>query len=176
MHRLWQLANDVTLDVFFFYMAVVAPLGVVATALGLRTLPYWNRRGSASDTRPHRAVPVYGAHRARSLTCILTTDNDAALAHSSAQCSTHTTNYRHEQRGTYGGYINGPVCVVGSTLAVPYSGTAARPGAPRGLTFCSAEASAEQFLWYNGGFVNFAPQRDEVFDRDRRSSSIHNFT
>ena len=37
-------------------------------------------------------------------------------------------------------------------------------------------ASAEQFLWYNGGFVNFAPQRDEVFDRDRRTSSIHNFT
>ena len=39
--------------------------------------------------------------------------------HSSGDCSTHTTLYRHEQRGTYGGYINGPVCVVGSTLAVP---------------------------------------------------------
>ena len=60
----------------------------------------------------------------------------------------------------------------------PLAGPPSRPGAPRGLTFCSAEASAEQFLWYNGGFVNFAPQaqRDEHFDGARRTSSIHNFT
>ena len=98
-------------------MAVVAPPGAVATAL--RHVRYQKQARSASDTRPHRAVPVTDAHRARSLTCILTADNDAALARSSAHCSTHTTRYRHEQRGTYGGYINGPVCVVGSTLAVP---------------------------------------------------------
>ena len=35
-------------------------------------------------------------------------------------------------------------------------------------------ASAEQFLWYNGGFVNFAPQRAAGFDRRLRASSIHN--
>ena len=58
----------------------------------------------------------------------------------------------------------------------PLAGPPSRPGAPKGLPCCSPEASGEQFLWYNGGFVNFAPQRDEVFDRDRRSSSIHNFT
>ena len=75
-------------------MAVVAPPGAVATAL--RHVRYWKQARSASDTRPHRDVPVTDAHRSRSLTCILTTDNDAALAHSSAQCSTHTTNYRHE--------------------------------------------------------------------------------
>ena len=63
---------------------------------------------------------ITDAHRARSLTCILIADNDAVLAaRSSAHCSTHTTRYRHEWRGTYGGYIIGPVCVVGSTLAVP---------------------------------------------------------
>ena len=58
-------------------MAVVAPPGAVATAL--RHVRYQKQARSASDTRPHRAVPVAGAHRARSLTCILTTDNDAAL-------------------------------------------------------------------------------------------------
>ena len=98
-------------------MAVVAPPGAVATAL--RHVRYQKQARSASDTRPHRAVPVAGAHHARSLTCILTADNDAALARSSAHCSAHTTRYRHEWRGNYGGYITGPVCVVGSTLAVP---------------------------------------------------------
>ena len=72
--------------------------GAVATAL--RHVWYQKQARSvtrsASDTRPHRDVPVTDAHRSRSLTCILTTDNDAALAHSSAQCSTHTTLYRHE--------------------------------------------------------------------------------
>ena len=56
-------------------MAVVAPPGAVATAL--RHVRYQKQARSASDTRPHRAVPVTDAHRARSLTCILTTDNDA---------------------------------------------------------------------------------------------------
>ena len=59
-------------------MAVVAPPGAMATALG--TVPYWKQAGSASDTRPHRAVTVDGAHRARSLTCTLTAGPDAALA------------------------------------------------------------------------------------------------
>ena len=98
-------------------MAVVAPPGAVATALG--TVPYWKQAGSASDTRPHRAVPVDGAHRARSLTCTLTAGPDAALAHSTAHCSTHSTRYRREWRETYEECTNGPVCVIGSTLAVP---------------------------------------------------------
>ena len=38
----------------------------------------------------------------------------------------------------------------------PLAGPPSRPGAPLGPPCCSAEASAEQFLWYNGGFVNFA--------------------
>ena len=37
-------------------------------------------------------------------------------------------------------------------------------------------ASAEQFLWYNGGFVNFAPQRAACFDRRLRASSIQNLS
>ena len=60
--------------------------------------------------------------------------------------------------------------------AGPLAGPPSRPGAPKGLPCCSAEAPAEQFLWYNGGFVNFAPQREEIFFRARRSASIHNFT
>ena len=59
-------------------MAAVAPPGAVATAL--RHVRYQKQARSASDTRPHRAVPVTDAHRARSLTCILTPDNNAALA------------------------------------------------------------------------------------------------
>ena len=58
----------------------------------------------------------------------------------------------------------------------PLAGPPSRPGAPKGLPCCSPEASGEQFLWYNGGFVNFAPQRDEIFFRARRSSSMNNFT
>ena len=58
----------------------------------------------------------------------------------------------------------------------PLAGPPSRPGAPMGPPCCSAEASAEQFLWYNGGFVNFAPQRAAGFDRRLRASSIHNFT
>ena len=62
---------------FFFKknMAVVAPPGAVATAL--RHVRYQKQARSASDTRPHRAVPVTDAHRARSLTCILTAGIDA---------------------------------------------------------------------------------------------------
>ena len=39
-------------------MAVVAPAGAVATAL--RTVPYWKQARSASDTRPHQALPGRG--------------------------------------------------------------------------------------------------------------------
>ena len=60
-------------------MAVVAPPGAVATAL--RHVRYWKQARSASDTRPHRVVPVDGAHRSRSLTCILNMGHDATLAH-----------------------------------------------------------------------------------------------
>ena len=98
-------------------MAVVAPPGAVATAL--RHVRYRKQARSASDTRPHRAVPVAGAHRSRSLTCILIPGIDAALARSSAHCSTSSTRYRHEYRETYEEYLSEPACVAGSTLAVP---------------------------------------------------------
>ena len=88
-------------------MAVVAPPGAVATALG--TVPYWKQAGSASDTRPHRAVPVDGAHRARSLTCILTAGPDAALARTTAHCSTTTTRRRLRVGGVpTNTYLNPP--------------------------------------------------------------------
>ena len=58
-------------------MAVVAPPGAVAPAL--RHVRYQKQARSASDTRPHRADPVTDAHRARSLTCILTTGIDAGV-------------------------------------------------------------------------------------------------
>ena len=41
-------------------MAVVAPPGAVATAL--RHVRYQKQARSASDMRPHRAVPVTDAH------------------------------------------------------------------------------------------------------------------
>ena len=98
-------------------MAVVAPPGAVATAL--RHVRYRKQARSASDTRPHRAVPVAGAHRSRSLTCILTTAPAQRCDATNRDCATHTTRYRREWLGTYGGYITGPVCGVGSTLPVP---------------------------------------------------------
>ena len=159
---------------FLKNMAVVAPPGAVATALG--SVPYCKQAGSASDTRPHRAVPGDGAHRARSLTCILTTDNDAGAG---------TLKWRLLYT-----YDELPPRVTGDLRGIhkrtrlrrridaggPLAGPPSRPGAPRGPPCCSAEASAEQFLWYNGGFVNFAPQRAAGFDRRLRASSIQNFS
>ena len=161
---------------FFFQknMAAVVPPGAVATAL--RHVRYQKQARSASDTRPHRADPVTDAHRSRSLPCILTTANAAGAG---------TLKWRLLYT-----YDELPPRVTGDLRGIhyrtrlrrridaggPLAGPPSRPGAPMGPPCCSAEASAEQFLWYNGGFVNFAPQRDESFDRDRRASSIHNFT
>ena len=75
-HRVVKKMSQNCKQLFFKKnMAVVAPPGAVATAL--RHVRYWKQARSASDTRPHRDVPVTNAHRSRSLTCILTTDNDA---------------------------------------------------------------------------------------------------
>ena len=88
-------------------MAVVAPPGAVATAL--RHVRYQKQARSASDTRPHRAVPVTDAHRSRSLTCILTTAPTQRYDAVSRDCATNTTRSLREQRGTYRGYMSGPV-------------------------------------------------------------------
>ena len=88
-------------------MAVVAPPGAVATALG--TVPYWKQAGSASDTRPHRAVPVDGAHRARSLTCILTTAPAQRKALATRHCRRTTTRRRLRVGGVpTNTYLNPP--------------------------------------------------------------------
>ena len=88
-------------------MAVVAPPGAVATALG--TVPYWEQAGSASDTRPHRAVPVDGAHRARSLTCPLTAGPAQRKALATRHCRRTTTRRRLRVGGVpTNTYLNPP--------------------------------------------------------------------
>ena len=88
-------------------MAVVAPPGAVATALG--TVPYWKQAGSASDTRPHRAVPVDGAHRARSLTCTLTAGPAQRKALAIRHCTPTTTRRRLRVGGVpTNAYLNPP--------------------------------------------------------------------
>ena len=141
-------------DFFSKKMAVVAPPGAVATAL--RHVRYQKQARSASDTRPHRAVPVDGAHRSRSLTCILTPDNDAALAR--CKCTVLYTYDALPPRvaGDLRGIHNRTRLRRRIDAGGPLAGPPSRPGAQTVPPCCSAEASAEQFLWYNGGFVNFA--------------------
>ena len=104
-------------------MAAVAPPGAVATAL--RHVRYWKQARSASDTRPHRAVPVDGAHRSRSLTCILTADNDAALAHDNCtllyQFDALSTRVTGDLRGTHNRTRLRPRIDAGGPLAGPPS-------------------------------------------------------
>ena len=89
-------------------MAAVAPPGAVATAL--RHVRYQKQARSASETRPHRADPVTDAHRARSLTCILTTGIDAGVG-----TLKWRLRYKYDAQpprataGTYRGYMSGPV-------------------------------------------------------------------
>ena len=88
-------------------MAVVAPPGAVAPALG--TVPYWKQAGSASDMRPHRAVPVDGAHRARSLTCTLTAGPAQRKALAIRHCTPTTTRRRLRVGGVpTNTYLNPP--------------------------------------------------------------------
>ena len=155
-------------------MAVVAPPGAVAAAL--RHVWYWKQARSASDTRPHRDVPVTDAHRSRSLTCILTTDNDAGAGTLKWRLLYTYDELPPRATGDLRGIHNRTRLRRRIDAGGPLAGPPSRPGAPLGPPCCSAEASAEQVLWYNGGFVNFAPQRDETFDGARRTSSIHNFT
>ena len=119
-------------------MAVVAPPGAVATAL--RHVRYSKQARSASDTRPHRAVPVDGAQRSRSLTCILTPDNAAALAR--CKCTVLYTYDALPPRvaGDLRGIHNRTRLRRRIDAGGPLAGPPSRPGAPRGLTFCSAEA------------------------------------
>ena len=130
-------------------MAAVAPPGAVATALG--TVPYWKQAGSASDTRPHRAVPVDGAHRSRSLTCILTPDNDAALAR--CKCTVLYTYDALPPRvaGDLRGIHNRTRLRRRIDAGGPLAGPPLRPGAPRGLTCCSAEPLQSSFCGIMGG-------------------------
>ena len=137
---------------FFFQknMAVVAPPGAVAPAL--RHVRYQKQARSASDTRLHRAVPVTSdAHRARSLTCILTTDNDAALARCKCTVLYLFDALPSRATGDLRGIHKRTRLRRRIDAGGPLAGPPSRPGAPMGLPCCSAEASAEQFLWYNGG-------------------------
>ena len=155
-------------------MAGVAPPGAVATAL--RHVRYWKQARSASDTRPHRAAPVTDAHRARSLTCILTAGIDAGVGTLKWRLRYKYDAQPPRATGDLPGIHVWPRLTRRIDAGGPLAGRPSRAGAPRRLPCCSAEASAEQFLWYNGGFVNFAPQRAAYYDRRLRSSTIHNFT
>ena len=152
-------------------MAGVAPPGAVATAL--QHVRYWKQARSASDTRPHRDVPVTDAHRSRSLTCILTTDNDAGAGTLKWRLLYTYDELPPRATGDLRGIHNRTRLRRRIDAGGPLAGPPSRPGAQTVPPCCSAEASAEQFLWYNVGFGNFAPQRDEVFDRDRRSCFVY---
>ena len=130
-------------------MAVVAPPGAVATAL--RHVRYQKQARSASDTRPHRAVPVDGAHRSRSLTCILTPDNDAALAR--CKCTVLYTYDALTPRvaGDLRGIHNRTRLRRRIDAGGPLAGPPSRPGAPLGLPCCSAEPLQSSFCGIMGG-------------------------
>ena len=155
---------------FFFQksMAVVAPPGAVATAL--RHVRYQKQARSASDTRPHRADPVTDAHRARSLTCILTAGIDAGAGTLKWRLLNTYDALPPRATGELRGIHVWPRLRRRIDAGGPLAGPPSRPGAQTVPPCCSAEASAEQFLWYNGGFVNFARERAEIFDRDRRTT------
>ena len=122
--------------------------------------PLWKQARSASDKRLHRAVPlpVDGAHHSRSLTCIPTPDNDAHAALARCKCTVLYTYDALPPRvaGDLRGIHNRTRLRRRIDAGGPLAGPPSRPGAQTVPPCCSAEASAEQFLWYNGGFVNFA--------------------
>ena len=118
-------------------MAVVAPPGAVATAL--RHVRHQKQARSASDTRPHRADPVTDAHRSRSLTCILTTDNDAGAGTLKWRLLYTYDELPPRVTGDLRGIHNRTRLRRRIDAGGPLAGPPSRPGAPRGLTFYSAE-------------------------------------
>ena len=135
---------------FFFQknMVAVAPLGAVATAL--RHVRYWKQARSASDTRPHRAVPVDGAHRARSLTCILTTDNDAGAGTLKWRLLYTYDELPPRATGDLRGIHNRTRLRRRIDAGGPLAGPPSRPGAPMGPPCCSAEPLQSSFCGIMG--------------------------
>ena len=117
-------------------MAVVAPPGAVATAL--RHVRYQKQARSASDTRPHRAVLVDGAHRSRSLTCILTTAADAALRRSKQRLRYTYDELPPRVTGDLRGIHNRTRLRRRIDAGGPLAGPPSRPGAQTVPPCCSA--------------------------------------
>ena len=130
-------------------MAAVAPPGAVATAL--QHVRYWKQARSASDTRPHRDVPVTDAHRSCSLTCILTTAADAALRRSKQRLRYKYDAQPPRATGDLPGIHVWPRLTRRNDAGGPLAGPPPRAGAPRGLTFCSAEPLQSSFCGIMGG-------------------------
>ena len=132
-------------------MAAVAPPGAVATAL--RHVRYQKQARSASDTRPHRDVPVTDAHRSRSLTCILTTDNDAgAGTHKWRLLYTYVNTYDElppRVAGDLRGIHNRTRLRRRIDAGGPLAGPPSRPGAPMGPPCCSAEPLQSSFCGFS---------------------------
>ena len=120
-------------------------------ATALRHVRYQKQARSASDTRPHRADPVTDAHRARSLTCILTPDNDAALAR--CKCTVLYTYDALPPRvaGDLRGIHNRTRLRRRIDAGGPLAGPPSRPGAPMGPPCCSAEPLQSSFCGIMGG-------------------------
>ena len=130
-------------------MAAVAPPGAVATAL--RHGRYQKHARSASDTRPHRADPVTDAHRARSLTCILTAGIDAGVGTLKWRLRYKYDAQPPRATGDLPGIHVWPRLTRRNDAGGPLAGPPPRAGAPRGLTFCSAEPLQSRFCGIMGG-------------------------
>ena len=130
-------------------MAAVAPPGAVATAL--RHVRYQKQARSASDTRPHRADPVTDAHRSRSLTCILTTDNDAGAGTLKWRLLYTYDELPPRVTGDLRGIHNRTRLRRRIDAGGPLAGPPSRPGAPLGLPCCSAEPLQSSFCGIMGG-------------------------
>ena len=130
-------------------MAVVAPPGAVATAL--RHVRYQKQARSASDTRPHRDVPVTDAHRSRSLTCILTTDNDAGAGTLKWRLLNTYDALPPRVAGELRGIHVWPRLRRRIDAGGPLAGPPSRPGAPMGPPCCSAEPLQSSFCGIMGG-------------------------
>ena len=155
-------------------MAVVAPPGAVAHRPTTCTVP----EASQERVRYASAPGCPGHGRA---SCALTDLHTHHRQRRSAGTLKFTVLYTYDElpprvTGDLRGIHNRTRLRRRIDASGPLAGPLPRPGAQTVPPCCSAEASAEQFLWYNGGFVNFAPQRAAGFDRRLRASSIQNFT
>ena len=130
-------------------MAAVAPPGAVATAL--RHVRYQKQARSASDTRPHRADPVTDAHRARSLTCILTAGIDAGVGTIKWRLRYKYDAQPPRATGDLPGIHVWPRLTRRIDAGGPLAGPLSRAGAPRRLPCCSAEPLQSSFCGIMGG-------------------------